>query len=199
MSRCVRIRPTGFALPLYALALTLALARALQVSDAFVPRHPSTRPCATYSLLSVSTSLSAINKRNKFNKQKDLAAKMAEAKRQRELGGEGDGDGNGPAASSQRTIEQISAEDIKLRNDQRRFADLFESSLTNGGGGDFDKGFYLTVEQENENADAVCEYILNICVPTMVLRNPFPSYVFRRHLSSSKPIYRASCRCTPFS
>jgi hypothetical protein len=30
--------------------------------------------------------------------------------------------------------------------------------LTSGGGGDFDKGFYLTVEQENETADAVCEY-----------------------------------------
>lgn len=99
-----------------------------------------------------------MDRRNKFNKQKDLAAKMAEAKRQRELAGDGDGDGDGPAASSQQTIEKISAEDIKLRNDQRRFADLLENSLTSGGGGDFDKGFYLTVEQENETADAVCEY-----------------------------------------
>jgi hypothetical protein len=166
MSRCVRTRRKGVALPLCALALTMALSRALQVSDAFVQRNQSTRPRATHSPRSGSTSVSAINKRNKFNKQKDLAAKMAEAKRQRELGGDGPdgGDGDGPPASSRRTtLEKISEEDIKLRNDQRRFADLLENSLINGSGGDFDKGFYLTVEQENENADAVCEYAECLC------------------------------------
>jgi hypothetical protein len=138
--------------------LTVVLSQSFPATDALAPRHPSTPLRTAYSSESVTTSLSAINKRNKFNKQKDLAAKMAEAKRQRELAGDGDGDGDGPAASSQQTIEPISAEDIKLRNDQRRFADLLENSLTSGGGGDFDKGFYLTVEQENETADAVCEY-----------------------------------------
>jgi hypothetical protein len=125
---------------------------------------------------SSSTSLQAINKRsNKFNKQADLAAKMAEAKRQRELsqGGEEDASsspaisatdsviGNSSSASNggNRLDELLSAEDIKLRNDRQRFADMLENSLTYGGGagGDFDRGYYLTVEQENENADAVCK------------------------------------------
>lgn len=117
-----------------------------------------------------STSLHAINKRsNKFNKQKDLAAKMAEAKRQRELN-QGDKDDSSPKMSAAESVirsssrasnggnrleELLSAEDIKLRNDRQRFADLLENSLTHGGGGDFDRGYYLTVEQENENADAV--------------------------------------------
>ncbi|KAL3798457.1 hypothetical protein ACHAW5_007409 [Stephanodiscus triporus] len=95
---------------------------------------------------------------------------MAEAKRQRELAGDGDDDG--PAASSQRIIEQISVEDIKLRNDQRRFADLLENSLTSGGG-DFDKGFYLTVEQENENADAVFRGVVRLYEGDPAPTNPF--------------------------
>lgn len=96
-----------------------------------------------------------MNKRTKFSKQKDLAQKMAEAKRQREIeeGGE---------SSSQQVIheepELLTAEEIKLRNDRQRFADLLDNSSMNSSG-DFDKGFYLTVDQENENADAVCEYI----------------------------------------
>ena len=128
---------------------------------------------------SSSTSLQAINKRsNKFNKQADLAAKMAEAKRQRELsqggrGGDEDASssptisatdsviGNISSASNggNRLDELLSAKDIKLRNDRQRFADMLENSLTYGGGagGDFDRGYYLTVEQENENADAVCK------------------------------------------
>ena len=58
----------------------------------------------------------------------------------------------------------MSAEDIKLRNDRQRFADLLENSLSSGGGGgDFDRGYYLTVEQENENADAVCKSITLHC------------------------------------
>ncbi|KAL3762218.1 hypothetical protein ACHAWU_004756 [Discostella pseudostelligera] len=117
---------------------------------------------------SSSSSLHAMSKRNnKFNKQKDLAAKMAEAKRQRELT-QGDDDasttiaaaddsvlGSSSISSSIRQEELLSAEDIKLRNDRQRFADLLENSLSSGGGGDFDRGYYLTVEQENENADAV--------------------------------------------
>lgn len=113
---------------------------------------------------------------NKFNKQKDLAAKMAEAKRQRELTqGDDDasttiaaaddsvlGSGSSSSSSSIRQEELLSAEDIKLRNDRQRFADLLENSLSSGGGGDFDRGYYLTVEQENENADAVCKS--NVCL-----------------------------------
>lgn len=100
---------------------------------------------------------------------------MAEAKRQRELT-QGDEDASATIAAEMvlgsvnivsgngnRQGEVLSAEEIKLRNDRQRFADLLENSLTNGsGGGDFDRGYYLTVEQENENADAVCESIVLI-------------------------------------
>ena len=112
-----------------------------------------------------------MNKRTgKFNKQKDLAAKMAEAKRQRELLVDdattsssssvvaSTSAADSSIGSSNREEELVlSAEDIKLRNDRQRFADLLENSLSSGGGGDFDRGYYLTVEQENENADAVCK------------------------------------------
>lgn len=107
---------------------------------------------------------------------------MAEAKRQRELT-QGDEDASAtiaasPAAemvlgisgsgSGNRQEEVLSVEEIKLRNDRQRFADLLENSLTNGsGGGDFDRGYYLTVEQENENADAVCKSIALIA-PTFI-------------------------------
>jgi hypothetical protein len=123
---------------------------------------------------SSSSSLYAMSKRNnKFNKQKDLAAKMAEAKRQRELT-QGDDDASttiaaadesvlGSSGSSIRQDELLSSEDIKLRNDRQRFADLLENSLSSGGGGDFDRGYYLTVEQENENADAVCKSVVCLC------------------------------------
>ena len=67
------------------------------------------------------------------------------------------------SGSGDRQEDVLSAEEIKLRNDRQRFADLLENSLTNGsGGGDFDRGYYLTVEQENENADAVCKSIVLI-------------------------------------
>ena len=104
-------------------------------------------------LVSSSTSLymGAMNRRNKAA---DLAAKMAEAKKQREL------------AEGETTIEDeskgssknLSAAEIKLRNDRQRFADMLDNSMSGGSG--IDKGYYLTEQQENENADAVCKYIL---------------------------------------
>ena len=100
---------------------------------------------------------------------------MAEAKRQRELlvddattssssssssvvASTSAADSSIGSSSNRQEEEVLSAEDIKLRNDRQRFADLLENSLSSGGGGgDFDRGYYLTVEQENENADAVCK------------------------------------------
>lgn len=101
------------------------------------------------------SSLQAMNKRNKFNKQKDLAAKMAEAKRLRERGEAGDG-GTVSAAEDNTSPPnaQLSDKEIKLRNDRQRFADMLENSMTSSNG-DLGDGYYLTVEQENENADAV--------------------------------------------
>ena len=53
--------------------------------------------------------------------------------------------------------KNLSAAEIKLRNDRQRFADMLDNSMS--GGGDIDKGYYLTEQQENENADAVCKYM----------------------------------------
>lgn len=80
---------------------------------------------------------------------------MAEAKRLREQGGNGGAISAAEAsdASSSNTA-QLSDTEIKLRNDRQRFADMLENSMTSSNG-DLGDGYYLTVEQENENADAV--------------------------------------------
>lgn len=134
--------------------VAVVLQNIIHTTNAFALQYSSPRIRIVSPSITI-TSVSAMNKRTKFSKQKDLAQKMAEAKRQREIeeGGE---------SSSQQVIheepELLTAEEIKLRNDRQRFADLLDNSSMNSSG-DFDKGFYLTVEQENENADAVCEYI----------------------------------------
>ena len=142
--------------------------------------YSSSYTSSSYTASSSSSRLHAMNKRTgKFNKQKDLAAKMAEAKRQRELlvddattsssssssvvASTSAADSSIGSSSNRQEELVLSAEDIKLRNDRQRFADLLENSLSSGGGGDFDRGYYLTVEQENENADAVCKSITLHC------------------------------------
>lgn len=129
-------------------AATVALLMLLSLQcDAF------TAPQGRSTVLASTTRLRALNKGGKFNKQKALAEKMAEAKRQREIA-EGGGDDESPAAEK----ADLSAEEIKQRNDRQRFADLLENSIS--AGGDIEKGSYLTVQQEEENADAVCEFVL---------------------------------------
>jgi len=143
------------------LILTLALATiTLSVVTGFQPRqlvphslplrHP---PSSPPSLLTLSAM-----KRNKFNKQKDLAAKMAEAKRQRELADAGAvaaaaAIGAKAPDSTTKKLSELSDDEIKLQNDQQRFADMLENSMSRLG--EFEGGNYLTVEQEEENADAV--------------------------------------------
>eukprot|EP00970_Alexandrium_tamarense_P015883 scaffold5676_cov189-Alexandrium_tamarense.AAC.8 len=109
-----------------------------------------------------STSLAAM-KKGKFNKQKDLAAKMEEAKRLREAqqldpsSPKDDPLPETPTSEAKPTDKQLSSEEIKQRNDRQRFADLLENSMNGVDGGDGGVGgdYYLTVEQEEENADAV--------------------------------------------
>ena len=124
------------------------------------------------------TALFAMNKRNKFNKQKDLAAKMAEAKRQRESAEDG---GDTAETTQQTTIdaapEELSAAEIKLRNDRQRFADMLDNSI--GSGGDLDKGYYQTEAQEMENADAV-----HRGVDRLYEGDPAPSSPFEELLDS---------------
>ena len=104
-------------------------------------------------------------KKGKFNKQKDLAAKMEEAKRLREAQQlnpsfpKDDPQPETPTSEAKPTDKQLSSEEIKQRNDRQRFADLLENSMNGVDGGDGGVGgdYYLTVEQEEENADAVCE------------------------------------------
>ena len=88
---------------------------------------------------------------------------MAEAQRLRELADAGGGaEEEEAAASSKNTAQEkiLSAAEIKERNDMKRFADLLDNSLQGGGGGDLDKGYYLTEAQENEEADAVRKYLV---------------------------------------
>lgn len=127
-------------------AKLVVVAALLHTSNAFNIANISPR----IPLVSSTTSLymGAMNRRNKAA---DLAAKMAKAKKQRES-----------AAGETSTIEDgggsnknLSAAEIKLRNDKQRFADMLDNSMSGGGG--IDKGYYLTEQQENENADAVCK------------------------------------------
>ena len=147
-----------------AVAITMAVIAASSSPGAFAFTCPAkshlTRGGGTGNdTSSSSSSLHAMNKRNKFNKQKDLAAKMAEAKRLREQGEAGDGGGTVSADAEENTTSspsnaQLTDKEIKLRNDRQRFADMLENSMTSSNG-DLGDGYYLTVEQENENADAV--------------------------------------------
>lgn len=156
---------------LVAVVVVGLLPGSLPSAGAFVPpprpspslgRAPAPRANAAGRSL---TSLSAMNRRNKFNKQKDLAAKMAEAKRLRELAEAGvdpNDDAAADGAGGGSKGEELSAAEIKLRNDRKRFEDLLDGSLS-GGGGDYDRGHYLTEAQEDENADAVCEFAVAVC------------------------------------
>lgn len=134
-----------------------------------------------------------MNRRNKFNKQKDLAEKMAEAKRQREQlvddddGGGGDGEPVSPATidageseskkkkkkEGEKEEEPLSSKEIKLRNDQRRFADMLENSLSGAGGGDLEKGNYMTLQQEEESADAVYKGVVRLYEGDPAPTSPF--------------------------
>ena len=141
----------------------------------------------------LTTSLAmSMDKKNKFNKQRDLAEKMAQAKRQRE--GSENGSSNTISSSSSSSSDSSSlsaaAEEIKLRNDRKRFADLLENSILAGGGGgggnnDMDKGFYLTVDQENENANAVYKGILRLYEGDTAPITPFAELVC---IESGEPI-----------
>ena len=70
--------------------------------NAFTLRHSSPH----------TTSLYAMNKRTKFSKQNDLAKKMAEAKRQREIE---EGGGEVEIIDEDKSEKKLSAEEIKLR------------------------------------------------------------------------------------
>ena len=146
--------------------LFVPIARAFTRPTPLVHRHDDRSVVPT-----LTTSLAmSMDKKNKFNKQRDLAEKMAQAKRQRE--GSDDGSSSNTISSSGSSSDSSSftssslsaAEEIKLRNDRKRFADLLENSPLAGGGGgnDMERGFYLTVEQENENANAVYKGVLRL-------------------------------------
>jgi len=137
------------------------------VVNAFSLQHPHHRhriltPMPSTAAVSVGASIGSggssatalYGAMNRRNKHADMAAKMAEAKRLRELD---DSDDTATSSIAKEKEKPLSASEIKERNDRQRFADLLENSLTSGGGSDMDKGYYLTEAQENESADAVCE------------------------------------------
>ncbi|KAL3793599.1 hypothetical protein ACHAWO_001648 [Cyclotella atomus] len=125
-----------------------------------ITTHPSTS----------TTSLHGLKKGGKFGKQKDLAAKMEAAKRQRQVA-----DGSLSPTSSSEQEESLSPEEIKLRNDRKRFESLLSSSLRNdsdGLGGD-----YLTVQQEEENAEAVFRGVARLYEGDPAPSTPFAELV----------------------
>eukprot|EP00804_Cyclotella_cryptica_P025331 CCRYP_012432-RA/>CCRYP_012432-RA protein AED:0.08 eAED:0.08 QI:286/1/1/1/1/1/3/86/315 len=132
----------------FQLAFLLGLLLPNDIQSFHHPRGSLTRPLTAPSS---STALYGLKKGGKFNKQKDLAAKMEEAKRQREQA-EG---GTAPAAATSAVEDGLSSEEIKLRNDRQRFQDLLENSMIRTDDDGMGLGSYLTVEQEEENADAV--------------------------------------------
>lgn len=144
-SRRGRARFATVAALLTVMAAALTLPSLCPIAGAFRAPHPP--PAAARRTASTSLHM-ALNRQNKFNKQNALAAKMAAAQKQRAAA-----EGGAPAVEETEEKKPLSAKEIKLRNDQKRFADLLDNSL--GSGGDFDKGYYLTENQENENADAV--------------------------------------------
>jgi hypothetical protein len=94
---------------------------------------------------------------------------MEAAKRQRQVA-----DGSLSPASSEE--DALSAEEIKLRNDRKRFESLLSSSLnrvdSDGLGGD-----YLTVQQEEENADAVFRGVARLYEGDPAPSTPFEELV----------------------
>mmetsp|Transcript_7164 Transcript_7164/g.10639 ORF Transcript_7164/g.10639 Transcript_7164/m.10639 type:complete len:321 (+) Transcript_7164:64-1026(+) len=141
-----------------AAAITVAVLTASSSPGTLAFTAPSTshltRGGSGTSNIASSSSLQGM-KRNKFSKQQELAAKMEEAKRLREQG-----DGGGATAAAEEITKpsdnaQLSDKEIKERNDRQRFADMLENSMTSSSNGDLGDGYYLTVEQENENAEAV--------------------------------------------
>jgi len=143
-------------------AKLVVVAALLHTIHAFNIANISTR----IPLVSSSTSLymGAMNRRNKAA---DLAAKMAEAKKQRELAETEGGETTIEDESNDSSSKNLSAAEIKLRNDRQRFADMLDNSMSGGGG--IDKGYYLTEQQENENADAVCKYICLLVIDCLVM------------------------------
>jgi len=77
---------------------------------------------------------------NKRNKQADLMAKMKAAKAQRE---------QSSSTADDLSVTKKSREAIKEENDRKRFEDLLNRSSSSAA-----STSYLTVEQEEENADA---------------------------------------------
>jgi len=90
---------------------------------------------------------------------------MAEAKRLRDVA-------DGTIIETPDAEESPTDKEIKLRNDKQRFADLLENSMT-GMGGDLDKGYYLTMEQETENADAVFKGVVRLYEGDPAPTSPF--------------------------
>ena len=157
-------------------AVMLLLASSSSTSCAFAFTATSV---VTHRNTMSSTVMFAMNKKNKFNKQKDLAAKMAEAKRQRELAEGGDvasatsEDASSKDATNLSSSGQLlSDKEIKLRNDRQRFADMLENSMSSANS-DLGDGYYLTVEQENENANAVYRGITRLYEGDPAPTSPF--------------------------
>lgn len=131
--------------PLLSLLLTTSCCLLPSVHS-FAARPFLARPTTSIITPSSSSTTLHLKKGGKFGKQKDLAAKMEAAKRQRQ---QATTTAPEDIRRDEDTEPSLSPEETKLRNDRKRFESLLESSITSHRNDD-----YLTSAQEEENAEA---------------------------------------------
>ena len=118
----------------------------LSFSEGFTPPHHASRREGATAIFG------AFNKRNK---QAELMKKFDDAKRRREMNEAGLSE----EEISKETKVTLSVEEIKERNDKKRFEELLNRETNFIGGDDLSGTNYMTRKQEEENANA-CEYNL---------------------------------------
>lgn len=98
---------------------------------------------------------------NKRNKQADLQKKMALAKQQKQSQNQDKEGGDTSDSSASAADSKLSADEIKERNDRKRFEELLNSEsathMSELGGGS-----YLTSQQEEEEIDASCKFCFRL-------------------------------------
>lgn len=113
----------------------------LSFSEGFTPPHHASRREGATAIFG------AFNKRNK---QAELMKKFDDAKRRREMNEAGLSE----EEISKETKVTLSVEEIKERNDKKRFEELLNRETNFIGGDDLSGTNYMTRKQEEENANA---------------------------------------------
>jgi len=159
----------------------------LPIAHSFTIHPFFAKPTTSSTIITAPSSSSTVlhlKKGGKFGKQKDLAAKMEAAKRQRQQLS------TSATTTTTSTDDQLqeeallSPEEIKLRNDRKRFESLLENSIISNNN-DNDNNDYLTEAQEEENADAAYRGISRLYEGDPAPSSPFAEL---RSISNGEPI-----------